>query len=67
MPPSQNSKADKLMAESLDYYGRAAGPLETYIAAVPNDKAVLICLFQIHRALDHDDKAAEYKKRADAL
>jgi Tfp pilus assembly protein PilF len=53
--------------QSEETYGRALIPLEKYIAAFPNDKAVLIILFQIERNLGNADKALAYKQRADAI
>ena len=67
LPQKEQKKYDEMIAESMTYYGKAAGPLEIYIQAVPNEKAVLICLYQINKALKNTEKAAEYKKRADAL
>ncbi|HLP54700.1 MAG TPA: tetratricopeptide repeat protein [Fluviicola sp.] len=58
---------DKLIAESDEFYKQAAVPLEAYIAAIPDDKAVLTCLSQIHRALKNNEKALEYKRRLDEL
>lgn len=56
---------DKLIAQSDEYYKQALVPLEAYIAANPNDKAVLQSLSQLHRALKNTEKALEYKKRFD--
>lgn len=58
---------DSTLEKSNEVYQRALVPLEKYIAAQPNDKAVLTILFQIHRSLGNSEKALEYKKRADAL
>ena len=55
------------MKQSDDTYARALIPLEKYIIAFPNDKAVLNILFQIHRSLGNSDKALEYKKRAEGI
>lgn len=57
---------DKLIAESDEYFRQATVPLEAYITALPNDKAVLTVLSQLHRALKNTEKALEYKKRLDA-
>lgn len=67
LPQNQQKKYDAMLAESILYYERASAPLEAYIQAVPNEKAVLICLYQINKALKKPEKATEYKKRADAL
>jgi tetratricopeptide (TPR) repeat protein len=53
--------------QSEETYGRALIPLEKYIAAFPNDKSVLIILFQIERNLGNSEKALAYKTRADAI
>ena len=58
-----DAQYDVLLSKSTDTYKRAVGPLEAYIKAVPNDKAVLNILFQLHRSLGNSDKAMEYKKR----
>ncbi len=58
---------NKMLAQSEETYKRAVTPLEKYIAAYPEDKAVLNILFQLHRALGNSEKAIEYKKRGDAL
>ena len=42
-------------------------PLEKYIVAFPDDKAVLNILFQLHRNLGNSEKAIEYKKRAEGI
>jgi len=67
LPQKEQKKYDEMLAESIVYYGKAAAPLEVYIQSNPNEKAVLICLYQINKALKNTEKAAEYKKRADAL
>jgi tetratricopeptide (TPR) repeat protein len=56
---------DKMIAQSDEFYKQAAVPLEAYIAAIPDDKAVLTCLSQIYRALKNTEKALEYKRRLD--
>jgi tetratricopeptide (TPR) repeat protein len=65
MDLKQIKQAQALEAEALEYYKKAAGPLEIYVSANPKDAAVLTSLFQIYRALEDNTKAAEYKKRAD--
>lgn len=60
-------KYNQMIQDSEDTYKRALTPLEKYIEAFPNEKAVLNILFQIHRNLGNSEKALEYKKRADAL
>lgn len=57
---------DELIEKSNATYERALPPLEKYIAAYPNDKAVLNILFQLHRNLGNSEKALNYKKRAEA-
>lgn len=56
---------DKLIAQSDEYYRQAVAPLEAYVAAFPTEKAVLLSLSQLHRALKNTEKALEYKKRYD--
>jgi len=58
---------DILIKKSEDIYKRALTPLEKYITTNPNDKDVLIILSQLHKSLGNSEKAAEYKKRADAI
>lgn len=58
---------DKMISEADEYYKRAVGPLEKYIATNPKDKQVLMILSQIYRSLKNPEKAAEYKKRSDEL
>lgn len=57
---------DKLILKSDEVYKKALVPLEAYISKIPNDKAVLTILFQIHKSLKNSEKALEFKKRADA-
>lgn len=64
--PNDNAKYDELSKKSNDIYRRALIPLEKYIAANPTDKSVLTILFQLHRNIGNSEKAAEYKRRADA-
>lgn len=58
---------DKLIEKSNETYKRALVPLEKYIKAYPEDKAVLNILYQLHRSLRNTEKALEYKKRMDSL
>jgi len=58
---------NKLLQQSEDTYKRAMIPLEKYIVAFPDDKAVLNILFQLHRNLGNSEKAIEYKKRAEGI
>lgn len=60
-------KYDVLLGQSGEMYKKAITPLEGYIVSAPNDKEVLMILFQIYRNLDNSEKAMEYKKRADAI
>lgn len=62
-----DAQYDVMMSKSDETYKRALDPLEKYIAKEPNDKAVLTILFQIHKNLKNNEKAIEYKKRADAI
>lgn len=65
--PLKDPNFDKLIIESTKYYNDALIPLEVYIKANPEDKAVLSCLYQIHRTLKNKEQETEYKKRIDAL
>jgi len=65
--PLKDPNFDKYIKESTQYYNEALVPLETYIKAFPDDKAVLTCLYQIHRTLKNTEKEQEYKKRIDAI
>lgn len=55
------------LKQSDDIFKRALIPLEQYIKASPNDKAVLTILSQLHYNLGDKEKYAEYKKRAEAI
>lgn len=63
--PLGDPNFEKLIAEGDEYYRQALVPLEAYIAAFPNDKAVLQSLSQLYRALKNTEKAVEYKRRLD--
>lgn len=58
---------DLTLAKSAEFYQKALGPLEKYIAKQPNDANVLLILFQINQNLGNTEKALEYKARYDAL
>lgn len=60
-------KYDKMIKDADAIFNRAISPLERYIAKNPNDKDVLNILVQLYRNLGNQAKAAEYKKRVDAL
>lgn len=53
--------------QSDETFKRALIPLEQYIKASPDDKAVLTILSQLHYNLGDKEKYAEYKKRAEAI
>lgn len=55
---------NKTMMESQEMYKKAIEPLEIYIATDPHNVGVLNVLFQVHRNAGNDDKAMEYRKRA---
>lgn len=65
--PIGDTNYDAMIAKSQEYYRRSITPLEKYIATSPNDKQVLLVLAQNYRAIKNVEKAAEYKKRADAI
>jgi len=61
-----NPDYDEVSQRSQDMYKKAIPPLEVYIAQDPNNSGVLNVLFQVHRNAGNNEKALEYKKRADA-
>ncbi len=65
--PFGDPNYNKMKQQSSETYERALIPLEKYIEAYPEDKAVLTILFQLQRNLGNSEKALEYKKRADAI
>jgi tetratricopeptide (TPR) repeat protein len=65
--PLNDPNFNKMIAESDEYFKQAVVPLEVYINANPNDKAVLQILSQVHRSLKNAEKAAEYKRRMDEI
>lgn len=52
---------------SVQMYTNAIEPLETYIKHDPNNSGVLRVLFQVHRHAGNDEKAMEYRKRAEEV
>lgn len=59
-----NPNYDKMMLESQEMYKKAIEPLEIYIEQDPNNAGVLNVLFQVHRNAGNNDKAMEYRERA---
>lgn len=58
---------ESVMNQSLEMYKSAIEPLELYIKHDPNNAGVLNVLFQVHRNAGNDEKAMEYRKRAQEL
>lgn len=63
----KDPKVSTLEAQSKEVLGRALIVLEKYIEKNPNEKAVLDILYKTHYKLGNTEKAAEYKKRAEAI
>ena len=63
----KDPKVSTLEAQSKEVLGRALVVLEKYIEKNPNEKAVLDILYKTHYKLDNKEKAAEYKKRMEAI
>jgi tetratricopeptide (TPR) repeat protein len=63
----KDPKVSTLEAQSKEVLGRALVVLEKYIEKNPNEKAVLDILYKTHYKLGNTEKAAEYKKRAEAI
>lgn len=59
-----NPNYNKVLEESQDMYRKAIDPLEVYIEQDPENVGVLNVLFQVHRNAGNDEKAMEYRKRA---
>ncbi len=63
----KDPKVTTLEAQSKEVLERALIVLEKYIEKNPNEKAVLDILYKTHYKLGNTEKAAEYKKRAEAI
>ena len=61
-----NPDYEKVTQKSQEMYKKAIPPLEIYIDQDPNNSGVLNVLFQVHRNAGNNEKALEYKKRAEA-
>ncbi|HLV43166.1 MAG TPA: tetratricopeptide repeat protein [Brumimicrobium sp.] len=61
-----NPDYDRVNQRSLEMYKKAIPPLEIYIEQDPKNSGVLNVLFQVYRNAGNNEKALEYKKRADA-
>ncbi len=57
----------KLDVESKEAINNAIVPLEKYLSESPNDKQTLLNMVKVYRAIGNNEKAIEYKKRADAI
>lgn len=60
-----NPNYEKVKEESTEMYRKAIAPLEIYIKTDPDNAGVLRVLFQVYRNTGDNDKALEYKRRAD--
>lgn len=60
-------KVKILDQQATENYTKALVPLEKYLTLQPNEKDVLLTLSQVYRKLGNIEKAAEYKKRIEAL
>jgi tetratricopeptide (TPR) repeat protein len=63
----KNPKVSQLESQSKEVLGRALIVLEKYIEKKPNEKVILNILAKAHHGLGNTEKAAEYKKRAEAI
>ncbi len=63
----KDPKVSTLESQSKEVLGRALVVLEKYIEKNPNEKAVLDILYKTHYKLGNSEKAAEYKKRMEAI
>lgn len=62
-----NPKFKVLEAEGLETANKAIPHFEKYLTKNPNDKQTLLNMTKIYRAVGNNEKAMEYKKRADAI
>jgi len=63
----KDPRVSKLDAQYTEILNRSLIVLERYIEKNPNEKAVLDILYKTHYKLGNSEKAAEYKKRVDAI
>lgn len=63
----KDPKVSQLEAQSKEVLGRALVVLEKFIEKNPNEKPVLDILYKTHYKLGNSEKAAEYKKRMEAI
>jgi len=63
----KDPKGPILEEKSKEVLNRALIVLEKYIEKSPNEKSVLDILYKTHYKLGNTEKAAEYKKRAEAI
>ena len=63
----KDPKGPILEEKSKEVLGRALIVLEKYIEKNPNEKSVLDILYKTHYKLGNTEKAAEYKKRMEAI
>lgn len=64
---TNDPKYKELETASNEAIKNAVAPLEKYLEKNPNDKETLLNMVKIYRSLGNNEKAIEYKKRADAL
>lgn len=65
---STNSpKYKELEGEANESIKNAIEPLEKYLSKNPNDKETLLNMVKVFRSTGNNEKAIEYKKRADAI
>ena len=64
---ASDPKVKELEAEAKETIQKAIAPLEKYLSKYPNDKQTLLNMTKIYRAIGNNEKAIEYKKRADAV
>lgn len=61
-----NPDYERISQRSQEMYKKAISPLEIYIKQDPKNSGVLNVLFQVHRNAGNNEKALEYKRRAEA-
>lgn len=64
---TSDPKVKELETEAKETIQKAIAPLEKYLSKFPNDKQTLLNMTKIYRAIGNNEKAIEYKKRADAV
>ncbi len=64
---TNDPKYKELETASEESIKNAVAPLEKYLEKNPNDKETLLNMVKVYRSIGNNEKAIEYKKRADAL